>query len=74
MPIRHIVKRLREVNLSKKEKPMNCVFTTKQLVEELSRRTGVKMITADPHQKYSLDAGTSGINGEGPAVILIITL
>jgi len=52
----------------------NVTYSTKQLIEELSKRQGVKMITTEPCQKFSIDAETEGITGEGPAVILVVTI
>jgi hypothetical protein len=51
----------------------NAHYSTKQLVEELLRRDGVKVITAEPNQKYSIDAETEGVTDTGPAIILVIT-
>jgi hypothetical protein len=52
----------------------NATYSTKQLIEELSNRKGVRMITTEPYQKFSIDAETEGIAGEGPAVILVVTV
>lgn len=51
----------------------NINYSTRELVEELASRTGVKKITAEPERKYSVDAETVGLSGEGPAVILVVT-
>jgi hypothetical protein len=47
-------------------------FSTKELVEELSSRTEVMKITAGPSNKFSVNAEVSGMNGDGPAVILVV--
>lgn len=47
-------------------------FSTKELVEELSKREAVEKITAEPYEKYSITVGEQKINDEGPAVILRI--
>jgi len=46
---------------------------TCQLVEELSGREGVKKITADPYQPYSVACEAEQVSDTGPAVILVVT-
>ena len=48
-------------------------FTTKELVEELINRQGIKGITVDPYEEYSISTEKHHIGNTGPAVILEIT-
>lgn len=47
-------------------------FSTKELVEELSKREAVEKITVEPYKKYSMTVGEQKINDKGPVVILRI--
>lgn len=47
-------------------------FSTKELVEELSKREAVEKITVEPYKPYSISVGEQKINDEGPIVILRI--
>ena len=47
-------------------------FSTNELVNELTKREGVRMVSAEPYQLYSITAGGKEIKDDGPAVILII--
>lgn len=42
-----------------------CDFTTKELVEELKQREGVKTIVAEPYDLKELKV-------EGPAILLVV--
>jgi len=46
--------------------------STKELVEELSKREAVEMITVEPYEEYSITAGEHKINEAGPVVIFRI--
>jgi len=52
----------------------NTTYSTEQLIEELSKRTGVEKITAEPSKEFSASTEDCGINGKGPAVILVVTI
>lgn len=41
-------------------------FSTKELVDELKEREGVKTIIAEPYEKKTVDL-------EGPAIVLVVT-
>lgn len=45
-------------------------FSTKELVEELSKREAVEKITAEPYQKYKFVVEDEDFSGSGPVVIL----
>lgn len=47
-------------------------FSTKELVEELSKREAVEKIAVKPYEEYSMTVGEQKTNGEGPVVILRI--
>lgn len=47
-------------------------FSTKELVEELSKREAVEKIIVEPYEKYSITVGEQKINDKGPVVILRI--
>lgn len=47
-------------------------FSTNELVNELAKREGVRTLSAEPYQLYSITAGGKEIKDDGPAVILII--
>ena len=47
-------------------------MSTSKLVEELKKRDGVSVITADPHEEYSVSTSQCGFRDTGPAVILVI--
>lgn len=47
-------------------------FSTKELVEELSKREAVEKITVKPYEEYSITVGEQKTNDEGPVVILRI--
>ncbi len=46
--------------------------STKELVEELSKREAVEKITVQPYEEYSITAGDQKINSAGPVVIFRI--
>ena len=47
-------------------------FSTKELVEELSKREAVEKITVEPYEQYSITVEEQKANVEGPVVILRI--
>lgn len=44
--------------------------STRELVEELSKREAVETICVKPYEKFALEANGEKIEGEGPVVIL----
>ncbi len=46
--------------------------STKELVEELSKREAVETISVKPYEKYSIEANGEKHDDEGPVVILKI--
>lgn len=45
-------------------------FSTKELVEELSKREAVEKIAVGPYQKYKFFVEDEDFSGSGPVVIL----
>lgn len=53
-------------------------FETYELVEELKERTAVDSLVVGPYAPYQItwkdkDGNDLGLNGSGPAIILIVT-
>lgn len=46
--------------------------STKELVEELSKREAVEKIVIEPYEEYSMTVGNQKITDGGPVVILRI--
>lgn len=46
--------------------------STKELVEELTKREAVEKIVVEPYEPYSITIGEQQINDGGPVVILRI--
>lgn len=47
-------------------------FTTKELVNELMKREGVKEFRVDPYDEYSLKIKQKETQNTGPSIILVI--
>ena len=48
-------------------------FATTEIVEELKSREGVRGITVDPYEDYSITTESIHVDNSGPTVILEIT-
>ena len=46
--------------------------STRELMEELSKREAVETICVKPYEKYAIEANDEKTEGEGPVVILKI--
>ena len=56
-----------------KQSIIDGVITTKSIVNELSKREGVKEITVEPHTKFYVNVGpTCMLDKTGPARILVV--
>jgi hypothetical protein len=49
-------------------------YSTEELVNELKQRDGIKVMTTEPNDSYSISTENFGINAKGSATILIITV